>query len=121
MAQKSQPTSLIQQSSLTLSHLNKCKEAVMASMQHYAFLILVESSGNTSLSSQGSGEVRLSVATLSSLRAAERLVSELVAQGVSQIELSSSFGEAGEAVVRTVIADSGAERLVSVGRVQFAS
>ena len=92
----------------------------MASMQHYAFLILVESSGNTSLSSQGSGAVRLSVATLSSLRAAERLVSELDAQGVSQIELSSSFGEAGEKLVKTVVADSGAERLVSVGRVRFA-
>lgn len=93
----------------------------MDSMQHFAFLILVESSGNTSLSSQGSDTVRLSVATLSSLRAAERLVSELVAQGVSRIELSSSFGAAGEEAVRTVVADSGAERLVSIGRVRFSA
>jgi len=91
----------------------------MAVMQHHAFLILVENSGNTSLSSQGSGEVRISVATLGTLRAAERLVSELVAQGVSQIELSASFGAAGEAALRTVVADSGAERAVSIGRVRF--
>ena len=91
----------------------------MAVMQHHAFLILVENSGNTSLSSQGSGEVRISVATLGTLRAAERLVSELVAQGVSQIELSGSFGAAGEEALRTVVADSGAERIVSIGRVRF--
>jgi predicted aldo/keto reductase-like oxidoreductase len=90
-------------------------------VMHHAFLILVEHSGNTSLSSQGSGEMRLSVATLGSLKAAERLVSELIAQGISQIELSASFGAAGEAAVRTVVADSGAERTVMIGRVRFAT
>ncbi|KXS34881.1 MAG: hypothetical protein AWU55_3129 [Halomonadaceae bacterium T82-2] len=81
---------------------------------HLAFLILVPSPGNTSLTSQGGRDYRLSLATVSSVDAAVRLARELTDQGVTAIELSASFGDAGEARVREAVGPS-----VKVGRVHY--
>ncbi|MEC9482353.1 MAG: DUF6506 family protein [Halomonas sp.] len=81
---------------------------------HLAFFILVPAPGNTSLSSQSSNGYTMSLATLGSIEAAERLARELSSQGVTAIELSSSFGEEGLAAVREA---AGPE--VKVGLVRY--
>lgn len=86
----------------------------MSGPAHLAFFILVPAGGNTSVSSQSSHGQTLSIATLGSLAAAEQLARELAAQGVSAIELSSSFGDEGLAAVREA-----AGKGVRVGRVTY--
>ena len=86
----------------------------MASSKHLAFFILVPEPGNTSLSSQSSNGYTLSLATLGSLEAAQRLARELASQGVTAIELSSSFGEEGLRAVRDAAGED-----VKVGLVRF--
>ncbi|MFD2191893.1 DUF6506 family protein [Pistricoccus aurantiacus] len=86
----------------------------MTTSRHIAFLILVPEPGNTALSSQSSGDYHLSLATLSDIDSAKRLVRELVSQGVSTIELSSSFGDDGLAAIQEA-----AGKDVRVGLVRF--
>ncbi|SHE36786.1 hypothetical protein SAMN02745148_00257 [Modicisalibacter ilicicola DSM 19980] len=86
----------------------------MASSKHLAFFILVPEPGNTSLSSQSSNGHTLSLATLGSIEAAQRLARELSSQGVTSIELSSGFGEKGLSAVREAAGEG-----VKVGLVRF--
>lgn len=86
----------------------------MSRSTHLAFFILVPASGNTALSSQSSNGYTLSLATLSNVEAAKRLARELNAQGVTAIELSSSFGDEGLAVVREAVGEG-----VKVGLVRY--
>ncbi|WP_129139181.1 DUF6506 family protein [Modicisalibacter coralii] len=81
---------------------------------HLAFLVLVPSSGNTSLTSQGGKGYTLSLGTVDSIDAAARLARELAEQGVEAIELSASFGDAGVARIREAVGPS-----VKVGRVHY--
>lgn len=72
----------------------------MASKRHLAFLILVPPPGSNSLSQQAGLDFTLSLATVDSINAAERLARDLGGEGVTDIELSSGFGDEGLAAVQ---------------------
>ena len=82
--------------------------------EHEAFFVLIPKPGNTSVSSQSSNGYTLSLATLGSVEAAQRLAKELAAKGVTAIELSSGFGEGGLSAVRDTVGDK-----VRVGLVRY--
>lgn len=86
----------------------------MTTSSHTAFLILAPESGNNSTSSQSSNGHTLTLSTLSSIDAAKQLVKELASQGVSTIELSSSFGNDGLSAVQDAAGET-----IRVGLVRF--
>lgn len=75
----------------------------MADRQHLAFIILVPEPGSNSQSQQSYDGYTLTLATVDSMDAGARLGRDLSGQGVTQIELSSSFGDEGLEAVRTAV------------------
>jgi hypothetical protein len=73
---------------------------VMSENTHLAFFILVPEPGSNSVSRSTGAGFTLSLATVDSIDAAVQLVRDLSSQGVTAIELSSSFGDEGLSALR---------------------
>ena len=86
----------------------------MADQAHLAFFILIPAPGSNSMSRNTGPGFSLSLATVDSVDAAVQLVHDLRGQGVTAIELSSSFGDEGLAAVQAAAGEG-----IEVARVRY--
>lgn len=77
----------------------------MSQQTHLVFFILVPTLGSNSVSSQSADGKSLSLATVDSVEAARRLAGDLKNEGVTHIELSSSFGDEGLAAIKEAVGE----------------
>lgn len=84
----------------------------MAAKEHLVSIILAPGGGSTS--AQSSDGFTLTTATVASIDAGVQLVGNLQGQGVTHIELSASFGDAGLEEIRRAM-----EPGVRLGRVHY--
>lgn len=88
----------------------------MSQQKYLAFFILAPALGSSSVSSQSADGFSLTLATVDSVKAARNLAGNLKSQGVTHIELSSSFGDEGLAVIREAVGEG-----IEVARVRSES